>query len=496
MLDEEACGELQDETERFQTSLLQSSFQLFEGPVEAAAADDNYGFASSNFEQTGLEDAPAAQMQALPRLALSSRARDQKHNVRATSWLYADPIDDNGPGAGFLIICFAVVLAGATLLYCKVLQDFEEHKQGKRVSWLGQKLTMTDGDEPQNREMVSEAEMEANEHEVFDIAVCPPTDIDEDTFGISVCALTRDSHFMAVHGFSIARSVRVVGTIFLVVVTVFIQAYLLSKITTFVTARAVHDIRESYDQYEMAMCGQDNTYLTVNGKNRCKDDNAFPSLDEALTRLNNMDGFTRDNVCRIPLSQPMFFGVVLMIWTLIVLGELRKALNFQIQILMLETLDSMADSMVHETGEDAYSGIITGMTWPFKVLVTVLMFIPRTSIAVYLLWVGCRLLLATTSFSDLIMNAVGLEFVLLIKDTLYFALVPARSHLDLTLTKITPYPKKLTPHWFNFASSFFFFGVSLVWVLLYMYHFQSVLPDYKWDVHEVCIQYIKERYST
>merc|ERR1719498_931526 len=123
------------------------------------------------------------------------------------------------------------------------------------------------------------------------------------------------------------------------------------------------------------------------------------------------------------------------------------------------------------------------------------MFIPRMAITSVLLWIGCRWLLATTDFADLVMNAIALEFILLIKDCLYVALMPARSNIDLSLTKIQPFPKRLSPAWWNFADSFLLLLVAVLWVYLYMRHFQQVLPDYRWDVHDVCVEYIKERYK-
>lgn len=272
------------------------------------------------------------------------------------------------------------------------------------------------------------------------------------------------------------------------ILTIFTQCFLLNKIKQLVVAASVHDIREAYDKYELAVYTEAHTYLNVNNKHRGYKE-FMPSIDEAIQRLMSLSADDRASVCQIPLSQPAFFFFVLLLWTLIVLGELRKAMTLQLQITMLETVHDMKESMKSE-GDDVMT--IVGMTRAMKWCLTILMFVPRMAIAIYLLWMGCRFLLATTDFENLILNAVALEFVLLIKDMLYMSLVPARSHLDLGLTKISPYPKRLSPHWYNFATSFIYLGLCILWVYLYMYHFQSVLPEYQWDVHEVCVKWIED----
>jgi len=331
--------------------------------------------------------------------------------------------------------------------------------------------------------------------EVSDVAIMPPVDLDADTYGMGVCSLTRDSYFMHNEGYSKARILRLVVTVTLVVVTIVIQVFLLVKVKTFVSARAVHDIREAYDTYELAMYGEDHCTLTVNGKHRGIPE-FMPPLEEAMKRLNGLSEDDRDSACRIPLSQPHYFGVILLVWTLTCMSELKKAVNLQWTIVFLDTVPTMGEAMRQGDDENSDSdGVIKGMTVSMKVLITVIMFIPRVLVTGYLLYVGCRWLLATTDFADLIMNAVALEFILLIKNVIHATLMPARSELDLSLTKIEPHPKVMQPAWQSSLSSLVLLAIANVWVFMYMRHWQAVLPEYKWDVHDVCVQYIKERYA-
>lgn len=347
----------------------------------------------------------------------------------------------------------------------------------------------------QKEEVLAEDENVADDPDrIVDVATLRPIELDEDTFGMSLCSMTRDFYFLTSEGRSLARIVRLLKSLFLLSLTITLQILLLS-FSQFVSARSVHEIRESYDTFEKTIYGE-NTTLTTNGKHRGILE-LQPSFEEAMRRLNGLSEDERDAVCRIPLSQPMFFGLILLIWTLTCFTELRKAFELQFHIFMLETVPSMAQAMRQGEEKDNESGdMISGMTTYMKVLTTLIMFLPRVAITVYLLWIGCRWLLATTDFADLIMNAVALEFVLLIKEALYVALVPTRSRHDVKNTFFEPYPKTIPPAWFNFANTLLLLAIACLWVFLYMVYFQMVLPEYKWDVHDLCVEYINERYAT
>lgn len=376
---------------------------------------------------------------------------------------------------------------------CQKLESSDQERVGKRFVCCGVGRSGQDGSESSLKDpAMDDIDVDTI---VVDVATMRPIEIDEDTFGMTLCSMTRDFYFIFLHGCSLARCVRLIKSFLLLALTIVLQVLLLG-FSQFVCARQVHEIREAYDLFEVAIYGKEHTTLTENGKHRGIP--AYqPPFDEAMKRLNGLSEDDQDSICRIPLSQPTFFGLILLIWTLTCLTELRKAFELQFHIWMLETVPSMSMAMRRGEEEANEEGdIIRGMTRYMKALTTIIMFIPRVGITIYLLWIGCRWLLATTDFADLIMNAVALEFVLLIKEALYVALVPSRSRHDVKNTFFEPYPKTIAPAWFNFVNTLLILALACVWVFLYMHHFQMVLPDYRWDVHDVCAEYIKERYST
>lgn len=87
---------------------------------------------------------------------------------------------------------------------------------------------------------------------------------------------------------------------------------------------------------------------------------------------------------------------------------------------------------------------------------------------------------------DLVLNAVALEFVLLLNSLVLQALVPAHGVQGLERTRVVSSSSRhasalmalcATVGWALFASS---------WCILYVYVLQDVLPEYLWDVRGVC----------
>lgn len=141
-----------------------------------------------------------------------------------------------------------------------------------------------------------------------------------------------------------------------------------------------------------------------------------------------------------------------------------------------------------EGSEEEY--VIVGLTVPVKVTLSMVLFLPRILVDLYLLWLGCRWLCATPSFEDVILNAVALEFILVLNNVVFSTVVPLQSVIDTRNTQILPYQKEVAPTGRSVLAAFAWGIASMVWVLLYMYLLQAVLPQYRWDVRDVCIDFL------
>jgi len=315
--------------------------------------------------------------------------------------------------------------------------------------------------------------------------------LEEDLFGFAVCSLVRDIRFIEVDQQRCLRLSRVIAAQSLVLSNIIVQIFLLYQIKLFVTARAVHDIRETYDTFELHMYGYNNVVPTVNGFNRGSDPTFFN-----ITNFNTLQPNVQEAVCRIPLSQPLYIMTILAIWTLTCIGQLRAALdNFATFVYYMPTVKSMHLGLVRDEIEKDCM-LIRGMTLGIKTYIALGIILPRIIITFTLIWLGCRWLLATQDFNDILLNAVALEFIVLLKDVIYVTVVPDRNKRDLQNTLIKdddadPSP----PDPYQFFGSFLWLALAFVWTYLYVYYFQQVLPDYKWDVHDACAEWIARRYS-
>jgi hypothetical protein len=313
-----------------------------------------------------------------------------------------------------------------------------------------------------------------------------PENLDEDVYGAGIAALVRDSHsLVAGKGDLALRLSRLASNCLMMVFVLSLQIWVISQMQTLVCGRAVAEIRKIYGRYEFIMYGADmnHIYLTPNG---------FPrGLDQKYFDMANFDLLTideQDLACAIPFSQPQLLLPILFIWTLTIVADLRRCGDLFIRlILSTPTISSMEHAVEEGDGE---THTVVGLTKTVKAAITVICLIPRWIIDIYILWLGCRWLAATPSFGDLLLNAVALEFILLLKDALYTGIMPDRTKRATQNTLIQPWQKTEPANYRLFLSAFLLMAVTLAWVLFYVYRFQAVLPDYKWDVAAACKAYV------
>mmetsp|Transcript_61711 Transcript_61711/g.133707 ORF Transcript_61711/g.133707 Transcript_61711/m.133707 type:complete len:345 (-) Transcript_61711:123-1157(-) len=308
----------------------------------------------------------------------------------------------------------------------------------------------------------------------------------EDTYGMASVAIIRDlQRIQRQTGtkHKKMRLMRIVVSVLLLLVNIGLQIFLMKEIKRFVTAKAVHDIRDVYGTFEKTMYTE--TYLTIHGKPR-------GVSGYNISKFSDLTDEEHRHVCRIPFSQPAFFLVITSIWSLTVMGDIKATwLNFFRLIYKMPTIGNMENATKTQDSDE----VVVGLSRTVKALLCIFTIIPRFVIACILLWLGCRWLAATESFSDLLLNAVALEFILLMKDLLYNTLVPGRNKRETRRTTMDINYETNHPTIATFFGSFIWGFIVAAWVILYFYKLQRVLPDYKFDVHEACKEWIAQRYA-
>jgi len=312
----------------------------------------------------------------------------------------------------------------------------------------------------------------------------------EDTYGMAIASIVRDTKYLTREGGSrhaCIRYLRIVAAFKLLAINMGLQLFLISCIAKFSAARAVFGIRNAYSDFETHMYAG-HVYLTLHNYSRGMGDKYFNT-----TLFDTLSETTKGKACRIPFAQPYFLFAMLTIWSLLVVGELKQTLQL-FSRLVLRT--STSASMAHATQPNSEDGeTIVKLTVGLKVFFTLFMVLPRAAIACVLLWLGCRWLAATTDFQDLVLNSVGLEFVLLLKELLYHTLVPGRVKRDTVRMHVSIAHEATQPSPLAFLGTFLWGWVAVGWVYLYIYKFQAVLPGYRWDVHDVCWRWMKQNYA-
>lgn len=288
-----------------------------------------------------------------------------------------------------------------------------------------------------------------------------------------------------------------------VLTAVGMQLFLVLRVQGLVCAGSVHSIRQVYSDYEKHMYSR--TYLTVNGFHRGSGPEFF-----LPGKFQGLDDEVKVTVCQIPLSQPDFLFAILFIWSMTVFAEIRRCGAWGFRFLCVTDTSSDAHVLVtravhdetgpatlHQSRHDA--GIAYGLSEGESGLLALSMtikgligslFVVQTGTALVLLWIGCRWLLATANFSDLILNGLALVFIVEIKDMLYDDVLPRLFQHETEAIRVKREPLTMSCH--TLLTPIIWMTVSATWVFLYMRYFQQVLPGYQWDVRGPCSEFLME----
>lgn len=313
--------------------------------------------------------------------------------------------------------------------------------------------------------------------------------MEEDLYGLAMVSLLRDFHMLE-EGTSCwqsyVRMSRLTISVVLVILNSLLQAYLLWIIKLYITAPAVVKARNAYSDFEASM--YDETVQTNNGNSRGVQGYFHQDLFDSLSEDR------KEVVCAIPLSQPHFLLTFVVLWSLTCLTDAKAAiLSYCGCCLRSPCVSSMKDGIQNvpdASGPDKAIRYVVGVTWPVRVTFLVLVAIPRLVLSLALLWLGCRWLVATTSFSDLFLNAVALKFVLMFKDIFYVQLIPDKNKRDVQNTLFPPSATREKPSVHAYAAGLMILPIALAWSYFYVFQLQTVLPAYRWDVHDVCKEWL------
>lgn len=321
--------------------------------------------------------------------------------------------------------------------------------------------------------------------------VLPLEPLNENIYGFVMASLIKDTADVYTHPehcMHSLRPIRIVGAFILCLMMFGMQAFFVIEAKRLVTPNDVKRARIVYGAFEDIM------YTDGNGtKHTWNTSNGFPRGYDGFYNETNFDKLSHDDkaaVCRVPLSQPRFLFGVLFIWSLTVLHHMRNSVNLIARILLaIKTIDTMELALRRneDTGEDQ----VVGLSLPMKISLLLFVQFPRMIMNAFLLWLGARWLTATLGFGDLLLNALALEFILNLSGLLYDAMVPYNGKLLVQRTLLPHLHPKEKEDCCNMFGMFSCGIIAAVFCLCYMTWLQAVLPFYKWDIHQVCKEFLE-----
>lgn len=210
-----------------------------------------------------------------------------------------------------------------------------------------------------------------------------------------------------------------------------------------------------------------------------------------MSLFHNLTSKEKLSFCNITLAHPVFLGSMLYIWTLTVFADIKNIIDELYRLVVVTpTVTEMAST---DAFDESRSHVrVKGLTLFLQVVCVIVSGCRLTASAV-LLWLGCRWLSATDPPSEVLLNAIALEFVLLLRSLLYTVLTPREGKRKV---ENTFFPLEERQRLCRGTTTIFVsivWGISaIVWVAIYLRFLQQVIPGYKWDMRPACRTEMKE----
>jgi hypothetical protein len=323
----------------------------------------------------------------------------------------------------------------------------------------------------------------------------------ENVYGLVIASLIRDSHDMHSHG--MIKFFRIIASLSVYLIMFSVQVFLIYSTKQLITPLSVKSIRQQYSQFEEWMytdpvTGEEFLYNTTNGFMRGQEGH-FGGPERFAT----MDDGLKQQICMVPMSQFKFLWCILWIWLVTVLKEVRDAVNKILRILAIQCYHGAKDTEIKL--EENADGVVEVQSMPCYIaaLCIGVVLIPKVLLCLFMAWLGCRWLTATIGFADVLLNALALGFIFDLADIIFVAAVPYHTRVMVTSTTLPHILKKEKENCRNMFGMLSILVIAAVLAYTYMvgpeswgHLSQHVLPEYKWDIADVCSDYLLDMMNT
>lgn len=327
-------------------------------------------------------------------------------------------------------------------------------------------VILSSGDEMKTKE---EAEEETS------LIALPP-----EMWGVTILLIVKDlSNFLRCK-LNTEAALRVMFGFSCMVVNLWLQGTILWYVHKYIVDQAVHETQVNYRKYHAEVFNPDGSFnLPVWHK--------WKGPYMAL--------------CNLAVSKESFTFAILFIWTGRMLGEVRSIERLIRDIWHIKAMDSGSDMVKDVLGDDGEVAEthIVGLTRCVRLALYMFVVIPKLLIAAILMFIGCRWLCATESFSDLILNALALEFVIGVDELVYDNFAPQAMKEWLEMTSICHYKGRAKTKEgqviVGYLRSMMYLALSLIWAWCYLKYIQQVIPGFQNDIQPHCDGWFLKKYE-
>lgn len=242
-------------------------------------------------------------------------------------------------------------------------------------------------------------------------------DLPCDMWGVAIMVLTRDLAEILNCVDVCSHLTRFIYAFGCVVLNLALQLSILAWVNMYVVGESVWTIQGNYAQFHREVFDKHGNFNS--------------------TAWEHWKG-PRDDLCGAVLTKGVFLGVILFLWIGRMLGEFKTCVRLHGDMHALPNAPSgtTIQQLIVEREEEFH---IIALTCSMRLLLFMLVIIPKIFICIILGLIGLQWLTATESFEDLILNALALEFVIGIDEQILEFFLPKRCTTNVEATKFA-YP--------------------------------------------------------
>mmetsp|Transcript_60441 Transcript_60441/g.141355 ORF Transcript_60441/g.141355 Transcript_60441/m.141355 type:complete len:380 (-) Transcript_60441:182-1321(-) len=249
---------------------------------------------------------------------------------------------------------------------------------------------------------------------------------------------------------------------------VFLQMFLLFEIEFLIAFPAMEHARHLYGMFT----------------EHCYGDALADSRQEVEMMFESWDGTAKTELCQFPLTNPTFFFMVILIWTFFLGHELKQTVYFFAHTMRLQRpLEGSVYILDHQ---DQNQFVITHMSALLKFWIAFIVFLPKLIIAVVLWYIGARWLTATPGVDNLMLNSLALTFICELDELIFRTCTSENVKACLERTKLPMAPLPAGPSRASAIETAITVVFCFALAFLYLTHFQTAIPDYRWDLADLC----------